>query len=122
MKSDTNPDDVDIITSSEELLQQRPLLRVFDDGPRARILAVLLDAERPLNPTAIVDRAHIGERSWYNHKDALLEVGLVEEVGQAGNSPLYAIVDVEDDHRVEWLKKFSDWTGAYLRDGERPSE
>lgn len=121
MPEPTN-DDVDVITSSEELLQQRPLLQIFDDGPRARILAVLLDAERPLNPTAIVDRAEIGERSWYNHKDALLEVGLVEEVGQAGNSPLYAVVDVEDDRRVEWIEKVSDWTGAYLRDGTRPSE
>lgn len=118
------PDDEDAptaITDPEELLKRNPLLRLFDDGPRARILAILLDAERPLNPTSITERAHIGERSWYNHKDALIETGIVDEVGQAGNSPLYAVPDIEDDNRVEWLQKLEDWTGAYLRSGKRAS-
>lgn len=106
----------------EELLQRNPLIRLFDDGPRIRILAVLIDAGQPLNPTSIVERAQIGERTWYNHKDELLATGIVEEAGQAGNSPLYALVDIEDDRRAEWLQQLQDWTGAYLCDGERPSD
>lgn len=109
------------VLAGEELLQQRPLLKLFDDGPRVRILSVLLDAEQPPNPTRIVERAEIGERSWYNHKDPLLETGLVVEAGHAGNSPLYAIPDRGDDVRVEWLEKLRDWTGAYIRDGTRPA-
>lgn len=98
-------------------VRDRQLVSLFDDGPRVRILSVLLDAEQPLNPTRIQDRAEISAKTWYNHRDDLLDTGLVREVGQAGNSPLYAMPDREEDPRVTALQQLVDYTAAYRRQG-----
>ena len=44
-------------------------------------------------------------KSWYDHRDDLLATGLVEKVGDAGNSPLYAI---NEDPRYEALRILED--------------
>lgn len=118
---DVQPDDVDVIDDKEQLIKRDPLIRVFGDTPRIRFLSVLLDATRPLNPTDIISAANVGRKTWYNHADALLETGIVEKIGNAGNSPLYATVNADEDLRVEWMKKVHDWSGAYYRDETRPT-
>lgn len=119
-----NPDvdDAEVIDSPEAMLEQNPLVRLFGTGPRVKMLAVLLDADRPLNPSRICELADVNRTTWYDHKDALLESGLVTEEEPAGNSPMYAFVEATDDERAVWLSKLHDWTGAYLRDGARPTD
>jgi len=127
--TDEQPDDVEAITSASELLRQDPLVRLFGDNSRVRILAVLMGAPHPLNVSTIVEKADTGRRTWYNHVDELLETGIVVEVDPDDTdlpvdrgSTLYAVPSPEDDQRVEWLKKLQDWTGAYVRDGCRPTK
>lgn len=108
-------DDVDIITDIEQLTANSPLVTLFGNHAKTRILHVLLAAAEPLNPSRICERAGFGSaHSWYSHKDDLLATGLVEQVGNAGNSPLYALV--EDDPRVQALDKIHDLTRAELRE------
>lgn len=114
--------DSEVIDHVEDLIENDPLVRLFGDHPRTRILMALLDAyPRSMNPSSIVDQAKVSRQSWYRHKDELIETGIMEKVGEAGNSPLYALVDADEDNRIEWLQKLRDWTGAFERDGTRPS-
>lgn len=111
-------DDVNTLESVEEGRQNNPLVRLFGDHSKARILSVLLSADEPLNPSRITECASMSHGSWYNVKDELLESGLVIQTGHAGNSPLYAVPD--DDPRVDALRLVEDLTGAAFRDGEVP--
>ena len=109
--------DVEIVTDLEQLTADSPLVTLFGSHAKTRILHVLLASAEPLNPSRICERAGFGSaHSWYSHKDDLLATGLIEQVGSAGNSPLYALV--EDDPRVEPLEKIHDFTAAELRDRE----
>lgn len=110
------------IDNVEDLIEHDPLIMLFGDHPRARIIMALLNAyPQPMNPSSIVDQANVSRQSWYRHQETLLKTGLVEEVAKAGNSPLYALVDIDDDLRVEWLQKLRDWTATYRREGRRPT-
>lgn len=111
----------EVVENVEDLIEQDPLIMLFGDHARARILMALLDAyPQPMNPTAIVEQAQVSRQSWYRHKDQLLQTGMVKEAAKAGNSPLYSLADPDDDPRVEWLQKLRDWTGAFRRDGRLP--
>jgi|GEM_PF-2769415 len=115
----------DAITTLEEGIQADPLIRLFGDHAKARILMVLVNFKKiPLNPTNIVQKAGLSSRqSWYDYRDELLKSGLVVELDEkAGNSPLYALADPEDDPRTEWLEKIYDWTGTYYRDRSTPDK
>jgi len=115
------PEDAGQLATHEDIIANEPLVRIFGDHPRTRVIVALLYAyPRSLNPTAIIERANIARKTWYNHRDELLETGLVVEAGHAGNSPLYALVDPEDDLRARWLQQLEDHTLLYLQDGRRP--
>ena len=126
----SNPDtgddeDINVVDSVEEMIQLHPLIRLFGDHAKTRIVTTLLDmSPKPLNPTAIVEKSGLESRqSWYSYRDELLESGLIVEEGKAGNSPLYRIADKEEegDPRAQWLNDVEDYTGAVFRDGERPT-
>ena len=55
-----------------------PLVRIFGDTPRVRILAALIVAEQPLAETALREHAGISEESWRDHRDRLRSAGLLE--------------------------------------------
>lgn len=118
----TDESDSETVETVAEHTARHPLVQLLGDSPRIRILAVLLEAGEPLNPTRIYERAGVAERTWYNHVDALEASGIMVQTGQAGNSPLYALARDEDapdgDDRVECLEKLADWTATALRDGE----
>jgi hypothetical protein len=112
-----------VVDNVEDLIEQEPLVMLFGDHARVRIVMALLDAyPQAINPASIVDQANVSRQSWYRNKDDLLATGLIKEVGQAGNSPLYALVDIDEDRRVEWLQKLRDWTASFRRDDRRPDE
>lgn len=108
------PDDVDVVESRAEITDASSLLTLFGNESKVRILSVLLAAPEPLNPSRIVEAAGLGSmHGWYDNKDELLATGLIEQTGNAGNSPLYALV--EDDPRVEALQQLVDLTNDALR-------
>lgn len=108
---------VDTLDHVEDLIERDPLIMLFGDHARARIVMAMLDSHPyPQNPASIVEQAQISRQSWYRHKEPLIETGLIKQVSKAGNSPMYAIPSDEEDKRVEWLQKLRDWTGAYMRD------
>lgn len=115
--TDTDTDTTDY----EEIMTRDPLIQLFGDNARSRIVAVLVDAEQPLNPTAITHRAAISRETFYRHRDELEDTGLLVKVGHAGNSPLFAVPDADDDLRTEWLEELRDWTQSYRFDGTRPT-
>ena len=102
----------------EEIIESSPLIQVFGDHPRARIIrALLYEHPNPLNPSSIIDAAGLGARSsWYDHKETLLETGLVVERWRAGNSTLYGL-PLADDGRVEAIKRLNELTGHALYHG-----
>lgn len=109
-------EEVNVIEDVSELVERSPLVQIFGDHAKARMIDVLLATHpQPLNPTEIVDRAGLGSRqSFYDYRDDLLESGFVEQRGAAGNSPLYGLP--EDDERVALLQEFYDRSAAYLRE------
>lgn len=88
----------------ELVIRDSPLVVMFGTHARARIVMALLDAHpQPLEPASIVENAGLSRPSWYDNREELLASGLVEQVGQAGNSPLYGLNT--EGGRVEALKR-----------------
>lgn len=79
------------------IVTENPLVEVLTPGAKVKILLALirLGGEK-LNPSGICERAEISYDTWYDHRDDLLAYGVIEEAGQAGNSPLYR-VDMDDE-------------------------
>jgi hypothetical protein len=98
---------------------------LFGDHAKTLLLTALADAfPRGLNPTSIVENAGIGSRqSWYEYRDDLLAAGAIEQVGQAGNSPLYALADTPVGRS---FKQAYEAGGANLREngyyGDEPDQ
>lgn len=116
------PDGVRIIEDQEDLIRQDPLIRLFGTHAKTRILMTLLQAPDPLNPSRICEVANIHSDTWYEHRDDLLGTGIIVQSGMAGNSPLYKLVEADEDKRAGWLSKLSDWTAAYVRDETRVTD
>lgn len=120
MTPDQTPEDVDVAETPGELIEQHPLVQLFGTHAKARVVAVLLEADQPLNPTRIQERADIHHDTWYRVRDDLLDSGIIVEAGQAGNSPLYAVPDPSDDQRTQWLRSLTDWTSAVHYHDKQP--
>lgn len=112
-ENDSHSDDADVVTDVGEFTDHSPFLALFGNESKARIIDALLAAPEPLNPSRIIDRAGISStHGWYSNKDDLLATGLIEQTGNAGNSPLYQLD--ESDPRVEALHKVRDLTSEEL--------
>lgn len=111
----------------EQIVQESPLVVAVGDHAKARMLLALLDAApRGLNVSSIIESAGLASRNvWYNHKDDLLDAGLVEvdeeASANAGPATIYRIADTE---AATALQQLYDYTGAELRESryETPSE
>lgn len=100
------PNEVDgdpVVTSAQEIVDGHPLVSIFGGHAKARIITALYTTSEPLNPDRIVDRADIGSSSWYNYRDELLAAGIIEKVGNAGNSPLYELTDDERRDAIDTI-------------------
>lgn len=75
-----------------DLVDDDALVRLLTPESKVRILLALIRVRgEKLNPTAICERADIGTNAWYDNRDDLLDLGVVQPVGHAGNSPLYRV-------------------------------
>lgn len=109
------------IDNYPDALREDPLVYLFGDHAKTRLLVALLQSPEPLNPSQIVEQADLESRtSWYRNKDDLFATGLVEQVDKVGNSPKYDIA--VDDDRVEWLEKLRDFTVQPLNESREDGE
>ncbi|ERJ05118.1 hypothetical protein HLRTI_002917 [Halorhabdus tiamatea SARL4B] len=71
-------------------IDSEPIVRLFDNPSNVRILVVLADAAgAALPPGDIAEQANIDRSAWYRNKDELLELGVIEEAGEVGNTQTY---------------------------------
>jgi hypothetical protein len=109
---DDVPDDYDPL-----LIDYDPLLALFGDSPKTRIIAALLKADSPMNPTEIVRNAGLNSRTtFYNHRDDLVELGVIGEVEHVGNMTRYGLFPGDGDDRGKLLAKMWGQTAAEYRD------
>lgn len=126
MAEETPGSDGDRIESPEQWVQANPLVSIFGDHAKTRLVAALLaQYPEPINVSNLVEQAGLGDRhSWYRWKDDLLATGLVvvdeKATEQAGAATLYRLAHPEEDQRTEWLQKLQNWTSTFERDGSRP--
>ena len=83
----------------EAFVTENPLVELLTPAAKVKILLALMRLRGgKLNPTGIAERAAITQHTWYEHRDELVDVyGVIEEAGNAGNSPLYR---VDMDHPI----------------------
>lgn len=81
----------------EAFVTNSPLVDLLTPGGKVKILLALIRLRGgKLNPAGICERAAITHDTWYEHRDDLINLyGVIEEAGNAGNSPLYR-VDMDD--------------------------
>lgn len=95
-----------------------PLLAVFGDTGRAKILAALLSEEdRDLNVSDIARIAGVARTTVYDHLDKLQQLGLVEQTREVGESKMYQIN--EDSELVEHLKHVEALAGREMLKNEQ---
>lgn len=84
-------DSTDATTDAVEAFESEPIIRVFGNPACVRIMVALIDAgpDQDFAAGEIVELAHIGRRTWYANRDLLLEMGLVEQTRESGNSTMY---------------------------------
>lgn len=76
--------------SDEAIVADHPLVELLTPRAKVKILVALIRLRgEKLSPSAICDRAAISTDTWYQNYEALLEYGVIEQAGHAGNSPLY---------------------------------
>lgn len=98
-----------------------PLVTLFSDKKRVKILAVMLrDHERDLNASDISRMAGIEGSTFYDHIDTLLDYGLVKITREVGNSRMYTIN--KDSEAAQAIAQF-EWTllDAVNEDGKPDS-
>lgn len=92
---------------SDNYAERSAFLPLFATEARTRILAVLV-GERgdDLNVTEVAGLAGVARSTVYDHLDDLLDLGVVEEIGEEGERPTYRLN--EDDAVAEVLVDLED--------------
>jgi len=78
-------------SNQQSYAERAALTTLFGDGPRVKILTVLLAQGRDTNVTTIADLGGMSRNSVYRHIDTLIELGVVERTREVSGSPLYQI-------------------------------
>jgi len=69
--------------SSEAAVDDTPLLHLFGDSARTRILAAIVqNRDRELNVSELAREAGIARPTAYDHIDDLVEIGAIEKRGK----------------------------------------
>jgi hypothetical protein len=74
----------------ETAITSHPLVELLTPRGKVRIIVALLRVRGEKLPASdICTKAFIGRNTWYEHHEELLNYGVIEEAGTAGNSTLY---------------------------------
>lgn len=85
---DTDADDGEIDTDA--------LVQLFAPEGKLRIVAAVLQegaGGEVFNPSRIYEHDDVSRDAWYRYHEDLIDVGLIEQDGKIGNSPVYRLVD-----------------------------
>jgi DNA-binding transcriptional ArsR family regulator len=81
--------DIDMDTAFES-----PLGRALSTPARVRIAGALVESrEEELLPTEIAGQAGVSERTFHNHREALVELGVMRKHHPESGYPRYALAD-----------------------------
>ena len=79
-------------TQQEAYADGTPLVELFGDGARARLLSVFVDErKRDLSVSEIARQAGVARSTVYDHLDDFLELGVVEFTRETGPSKRYQL-------------------------------
>lgn len=96
--------------TTEAFADGTPLVRLFGDGARARMISVFVDERtRDLSVSEIARQAGIARSTVYDHLESLETLGVITQTRTTGPSDRYQLVD---DEMGEYLYKLD---GVTLR-------
>lgn len=96
-------------TDEEAFADDTPLVELLGDSARVRLLSVFVDErEYDLNVSEVARQAGIARQTVYDHIDDLVELGVVENTRDTGNSKRYQF-DPDSDV-AELLRKLEGTT------------
>ena len=93
-----------------------PLARAFPHSTRLRLAGALADApEKGLGATELTDHANVGRATFYDHREKLVEIGVMETV-ETDASTRYRLADTEV---ARIARRLNDALGDQLASGDR---
>lgn len=79
-------------TSSEAFADDAPLMELFGQPARTRLISVFVDEqEYDLNVSELAEQAGVARSTVYDHLDALEALDVIEQTRETGNSTRYRL-------------------------------
>lgn len=86
---------------TEPFADGTPLVELFGQPARARIISVLVDERQyDLTISEIARQAGVARSTVYDHLDDLIDLNVAVETRQEGNSQRYQLADTEISQRL----------------------
>lgn len=83
-------DSDDVLDDVSDAIETEPIVDVFSRPANVRILLALADAAgTELAPGDIIENAGVSRNAWYDNKDRLIDLGLIEPTRTVGNAQVY---------------------------------
>ena len=93
-----------------------PLVRAFPNSTRLRLAGALADApDGGLGATDLTDHANVGRATFYDHREELVEIGVMETVDDDA-ATRYRLADTEVGKAIRQL---NDTIGDRMATGDR---
>lgn len=94
------------MTDEDQLavLEREPIVEVFSNPANVKILTVLNDAAGgAIDVSTLVEQTDISRQAFYDNRDRLLDLGLIEEADKVGNTTRYR-VDMASDQMQGFMQ------------------
>ena len=93
-----------------------PLARAFPHSTRLRLAGALADApDGGLGATELTDHANVGRATFYDHREELVEIGLMETV-DGGATTRYQLAETEV---AAAIRQLNEAVGEKMATGDR---
>jgi len=83
-----------------EILENESLVQLFSSPANIRFLVVLIDSAEDLTASALARQAGVSRSAWYDNRDLLLDLNLVEVTRESAGATHYALADSEQAKQV----------------------
>lgn len=78
----------------ETMVERDPIVQLFGNPGRTRIVSVFVgDRDREFNVSEIARLADVARSTVYDHLEDLVELGVIEEAGEAAQGSRYRLAD-----------------------------
>lgn len=82
--------------TDDGVIDAEAMVRLFAPEGKLRIVAAVLQegsGGEIFNPSRVAEYDGVSRDAWYRYYEDLIDVGLIEQDGKVGNSPVYRLVD-----------------------------